>query len=227
MAAAAVVAIWAAPCRADIPPMCSDLDSLITCAQADAGKPCQGGGQCYAVSCGAGQSAVPPVTAIYKCAACPPVVPTTDGSCSSYSQLGMACGAGGTCAVQAAYCVTAAAPKLACVGPAPAQPTGPPTGEGAGGAGGGAAGGAGGVAAGGAAGIAAGGTGGVAAGGAGGRGGQSAGGTSGGQGSATTVSSGGGGCDVVPRVPSIGVIALALLLVGLVALVIDRRRRGR
>jgi len=205
--------------------MCSDLDSLITCAQADVGKACQGGGQCYLVSCGAGQSVVPPTTVIYKCAACPPVVPTTDGGCSSYTQLGMPCGAGGTCGVLPNYCVTATTTsKLACLGPTPAQPTGPPTGEGGGGAGGAAAGGAGGGAAGGAGAGAAGGVGGGAAGGAG----QAAGGTSGGgPGGATVVRSGGGGCDVVPRVPSIGVIALALLLVGLVALVIDRRRRGR
>jgi len=226
---------WAVPCRADVAPLCSSLDSLITCAKDDVGKPCQGSGQCYAMYCGneAMQS-----TAVYKCAACPPVVATTDGSCSSYNQLQMPCGAGGTCSVLPSYCLTATVTsKLACTGPTPPQPTGPPLGEGEGGAGGGAAGGAGGGAAGGAGGGAmAGAGGGAATGGAGGgAAGAPAGGTSGATGGAggtsgsgaTMGSSGGGGCAVVPRLPSAGVAALALLLIGLVALLVDRRPRRR
>src|SRR3569623_687441 len=119
---------WTGPCRADVAPQCSSLDSLITCDQADVGKPCQGAGQCYAMYCGneAMQS-----TAGYKCAACPPVLTVTDGSCSSYPQVGMPCGAGGTCSVLPSYCLTATVTtKLACTGPVPAQPTGPPLGEG-------------------------------------------------------------------------------------------------
>ena len=49
-----IVLFAAAPAaRADIPPTCDEtpVASLITCAAADVGKPCQGAGQCYAVSC--------------------------------------------------------------------------------------------------------------------------------------------------------------------------------
>jgi len=227
---------WTVPCRADVAPLCSSLDSLITCAKADVGKPCQGAGQCYAMFCGneSMQS-----TAVYKCAACPPVVTAADGSCSSYSQVQMPCGAGGTCSVLPSYCLTATVTtKLACTGPVPAQPTGPPLGDGEGGAGGaaGMGGAGGGAATGGAGGAAAtGGAGGaVAMGGAGGgAAGAPAGGTSGATGGAgggsgaTTGSSGGGGCAVVPRLPSAGVAALALLLLGLLALIVDRRPRRR
>jgi|GEM_PF-4789809 len=234
---------WTEPCRADVAPMCSSLDSLITCAKADVGKPCQGAGQCYAMYCA---NDMLQSTAVYKCAACPPVVPTTDGSCSSYNQVGMSCGTGGTCSVLPSYCLTATViSKLACTGPTPAQPTGPPLGDGQGGAGGAATGGAGGGGAGGAGTGGAGGApamggagGGPAAGGAGGgaagapAGGTSgamggAGGRSGGGSGATMGSSGGGGCAVVPHLPSAGVAALALLLIGLLALIVDRRPRRR
>lgn len=241
MVGAMAVAVlgWTAPCWADVAPMCSELDSLITCAKEDAGKPCQGAGQCYAMYCA---NASLQSTAVYKCAACPPVLTTTDGSCSSYPQVGMPCGAGGTCSVLPSYCLTATVTvKLACAGPIPAQPTGPPLSDGQGGAGGTAAGGQGGGGpsggAGGGAGIAGagghaatggagGGAAGAPAGGASGATGGAGGHTGGGSG-ATMGSSGGGGCAVIPRLPSAGVAALALLLIGLLALVVDRRPRRR
>ena len=50
--------------RADTPLPCSQLDSETTCAPADVGKPCPGGGTCVSVSCaGAGGGS----TTLNKC----------------------------------------------------------------------------------------------------------------------------------------------------------------
>src|ERR1035438_6948179 len=82
---------WAIPSRADIPPTCDTFDALITCAAADVGKACQGGGQCYAISCGTTSDMT-----LYKCDACPAVVSAPDAGCAP-SNFGTACGDGGTC----------------------------------------------------------------------------------------------------------------------------------
>jgi len=123
-----VMLLAAAPAaRADIPPTCDQEASLITCAAADVGKPCQGAGQCYAVSCSA---TTPPTTAttLYKCDACPTVVTNSTVTCST-TNIGTDCGTGATCMVLSGWCAGAAG-KFVCATPAPAQPTGPPTGGG-------------------------------------------------------------------------------------------------
>jgi len=122
------------PARADIPPTCDQEALLITCAAADVGKPCQGAGQCYAVSCSA---TTPGTTSTeYKCDACPTVMPSNGAACST-TNVGTACGNGGMCTVLSSWCAGAGS-KYVCATPAPAQPTGPPAGEtGAAGAGGG------------------------------------------------------------------------------------------
>jgi hypothetical protein len=151
------VTAWALPSRADIAPTCSSFDTLITCAAADVGKACLGGGKCYAVSCDIG-------TTLYKCDACPAILSAPDAGCAP-SNFGTACGDGGTCSSTQAYCNTTSS-KYVCAGPAPAKPTGPPGGA-------------------------------------------------------------GGGCDVAPRATEPGAIALGLLIVGMLALVYDRRRKRR
>jgi hypothetical protein len=135
----AAVMAWALPSRADIPPACDAFDALITCAAADVGKACQGGGQCYAVSCGTSTGMT-----LYKCDACPAILSAPDAGCAP-AKFGTACGDGGTCSTTPAYCNTSSM-KYVCSGPAPAKPTGPPAGEtgGSGGGGGSAAGGQGG-----------------------------------------------------------------------------------
>ncbi len=193
---------WSLPSRADIPPTCDTFDTLITCAAADVGKACQGGGQCYAVTCGTTSAMT-----LYKCDACPAVVSAPDAGCAP-GNFGTACGDGGTCSPRQAYCNTSA-PKYICAGPAPAKPTGPPAGEIGGAAGGGTAG---------------------TSGSAGASGGGAGGGTAGTSGSAGASGGGGskgGGCDVAPRATGPGAIALGLLIVGMAALFYDRRRKRR
>ncbi len=216
-----VATLWALPSRADIAPTCGAFDALITCDAKDVGKACQGGGQCYAVSCGTGMT-------VYKCDACPAILSAPDAGCAP-SKFGTACGDGGTCSSTQAYCNTSST-KYVCAGPTPAKPTGPPAGE-TGTGGGSGAGGAGG----------AGGSGSAATGGVGGSGSAATGGTSGaagnsGTGAAACPSCGtsggcdiapGGGCDVAPRVTGPAAIALALLVVGTLALLYDRRRKRR
>jgi hypothetical protein len=189
---------WAIPSRADVLPGCGSFDTLITCAEADVGKPCQGGGQCYAVSCGTGTA---PTMTIYKCDACPAILSAPDAGCEP-SKFGTACGDGGMCSSSQAYCSTSS--KYFCAGPVPPKPTGPPVGE-SGGTGGSGSGGA------------------SANGGAGGNVGGA-----GGSGVAVCPScKSNGGCDVAPRATGPGAIALGLLIVGMAALFYDRRRKRR
>ena len=217
--------LWSLPSRADIAPTCSAFDSLITCDAEDVGKACQGGGQCYAVSCGTGMT-------VYKCDACPAILSAPDAGCEP-SKFGTACGDGGTCSSTQAYCNTSST-KYVCAGPTPAKPTGPPAGESGGAGGGNGVAGGSGHASGGTAG----GTGGGASGGAGVGGGSGGGDATGGTGTGGSTSSTGGtgpaacpsckssgGCDVAPRATGPGAIALALLAVGILALLYDRRRR--
>ena len=202
-----VATLWSLPSRADIAPTCSAFDALITCDAKDVGKACQGGGQCYAVSCGTGMT-------VYKCDACPAILSAPDAGCAP-SKFGTACGDGGTCSSTQAYCNTSST-KYVCAGPAPAKPTGPPAGEG------GAGGGSGGAATGGASGAAGNsGAGGAATGGASGAAGNS------GTGATACDCGSSGGCDVAPRVSGPGAIALGLLMVGTLALLYDRRRKRR
>jgi hypothetical protein len=210
-----IALVWAVPSRADVAPICSAFDSLVTCDAKDVGKPCQGGGQCYAVSCGTGMT-------VYKCDACPAILPAPDAGCQP-SKFGTACGDGGMCSSTQPYCNTSSI-KYVCAGPAPAKPTGPPVGESGTGGGSGAGGG---TATGGAGG-------GVSTGGAGG-GGTVTGGTGGGSmptgaggtGPAACPCGSSGGCDVAPRGTGPAAIALGLLAVGILALLYDRRRKRR
>jgi hypothetical protein len=138
VATAIALLAWSPMARADIPPSCDIEASLITCAAADVGKPCQGGGKCYAVSCVAGGSTT--ASTLYKCDACPTVLPPPDGGCSP-ANFGTPCGDGGTCSSISSWC--AASSKYVCSVPAAAQPTGPPAGEPASGTGTGSGGGCG------------------------------------------------------------------------------------
>jgi hypothetical protein len=207
-----VATVWSLPGRADIAPTCNAFDALITCDAKDVGKACQGGGQCYAVSCGTGMT-------VYKCDACPAILAAPDAGCEP-SKFGTACGDGGMCSSTQAYCNTSST-KYVCAGPTPAKPTGPPAGESGGasgstGTGGGSGSGGAGVATG---------SGGSATGGTGVGGNGSA---TGGTGAAACPScKSGGGCDVAPRAIAPGAIALGLVLVGTLALLYDRRRKRR
>jgi uncharacterized membrane protein YgcG len=197
-----VATAWSLPSRADIAPTCSAYDALITCDAKDVGKACQTGGQCYAVSCGTGMT-------VYRCDACPAILSAPDAGCDP-SKFGTACGDGGICSSTQAYCNTSST-KFVCTGPTPAKPTGPPAGES-----GGASGSAGTTGGSGCTG------GGNASGGSGVLGGQS------GAGAAACPScKSSGGCDVAPRATGPGAIALALLAVGMLALLYDRRRKRR
>jgi hypothetical protein len=132
MGAVAALAWLAAPARAhaDLASTCDQFASLITCAAADVGKPCQGGGSCYAVSCTTGTPIA--TNSLYKCGACPTVVPGADGGCTP-SNVGSACGDGGACTDLPDFCITGSTGRFACATPPAAEPTGPPAGEGGGG----------------------------------------------------------------------------------------------
>jgi MYXO-CTERM domain-containing protein len=119
---AVFVMAWPQTVRADSPPSCDSEDSLITCAAADVGKPCQGGGFCYAMNC-VGDTTSSTEMTLYKCYTCPTIV-AYDGGCYP---PGNACGDGGTCFDVPPWCVQSS--KFACEVPAAAQPTGPPAGE--------------------------------------------------------------------------------------------------
>lgn len=130
--ALAVISAWSGAARADIPPGCNVYDALITCAAADVGKPCQGAGKCYEVSCSNGGDSAK----LYKCDACPTIVTSPD-ECSP-ATLGQPCGTdggGATCTTLPYHCATNG--KFACQTPATAKPTGPPSGGGAAGTSGG------------------------------------------------------------------------------------------
>jgi hypothetical protein len=236
---AVFVVAWPQTVRADVAPSCDDgpysLASFITCAAADVGKPCQGGGSCYAMNCEGGTTGFTNMT-VYKCYTCPTIV-AYDGGCYP---PGNACGDGGECSDIPGWCL----PKnhYSCAIDAPAQPTGPPAGEdagvGGGGSGGassvGGAGGASSVAgAGGSSSVAgAGGRAGVAGAGGGagafstsGAAGAASSGTGGGAGS--SASSGGCGCALIKGTPTSVEISGGLLGIGLVFLTISRRRRPR
>jgi hypothetical protein len=212
---ATVALLASAPVRADIPPTCDMETSLITCAAADVGKPCQGAGQCYAVSCLATTPSTT-TTTLYKCDACPTVLATSSVTCST-TNVGAACGTGATCMVLSAWCAAAGGSKYVCAIPAAAQPTGPPTGE-TGAAGGGGASSSG----------AAGGGGANVSGTAGG-GGSSASstGSGGGPGPKPLPGSGGGGCAVGAGAETTAGIAVGLVAIGLGFLSLSRRRRAR
>jgi len=193
-----IALLAAAPAaRADIPPTCDMEASLITCAAADVGKPCQGAGQCYAVSCLATTPSTTTATE-YKCDACPTVVTTSSVTCST-TNVGTACGTGATCTVLSAWCAAAGGSKYVCAMPAAAQPTGPPTGE-TGAAGGG----------------------GASSSGAAGGGGASTTGTGG-----ASTSSGDGGCTIGAGTETTAGIAGVLIVIGLGFLSLSRRRRPR
>jgi hypothetical protein len=165
MLAIALLSCWSSPSRADLLPFCSQ-DTDITCAATDVGKPCQGGGKCFEVSCENGTEP----GKVYKCIACPPIVPAPSGSCT-LGNMGTACGDGdggtGTCGAISPSCNTTS-DKYVCQGPAAAAPTGPPSGA-----------------------------------------------------------NSSGGCDVVPRPPKPGTLAIVLIVFGGVFLLVDRLRRRK
>lgn len=119
-----------AAARADLLPSCGQVD-LITCAAADEGKACAGGGKCYAVSCGGDGGGL---MKVYKCAACPTIVTAPAGTCT-ISNMGTDCGGGdggmGKCGAIAPYCNTTS-DKYVCQIASTETPTGPPTGGSAG-----------------------------------------------------------------------------------------------
>jgi hypothetical protein len=117
------VASVAGRARADVLANCDSIDALITCAAADVGKPCRGGGSCYAIGCASG--AMMTFTTVYRCDTCPPVIDTDGGAACSIPTLGMACGDGGTCGVRPSYCPQTSG-KYVCQGPAGPAPSGPP-----------------------------------------------------------------------------------------------------
>jgi hypothetical protein len=209
--ALAFAAFFAPGARADIAPSCDSEMSLITCNATDVGKPCQGGGKCFEISCSSSAGAS---SKVYKCDACPTIIDTPAGTCG-ISNMGASCGDGdggtGTCGAIRYYCTTATSGKYPCHKPATETPTGPPSGAAGSGTGGGA------------------GTSGAAgtSGGAGTGGGAA--GTSGaaGTGGGTAGTSGGSGCDVAPRAtPS--AIGVGLVVLGFIFVVIERiRRRSR
>jgi hypothetical protein len=206
----AVLALTAGAARGDVPPQCAAQDALITCAAADVGKPCQGGGQCYEISCANGYMTG---SKVYKCDACPTVVPSSN-ECAP-SKFGQPCGADGgtaTCGYIPFHCQNG---KYECQTPATAKPTGPPS-SGAAGTDGGAAGTGDGTAG--------------TAGGAAGTGDATAGTGAAGTGAAGTGggSTSSGGCDVVPSPSDPTVIGLGLLVVGGVLFLVSwLRRRSR
>jgi hypothetical protein len=185
----ALLSSWNEPARADIPPPCGAGDAII-CAATDVGKPCQGAGKCFEVSCQSGGAP----SKVYNCIACPTVVPALSGTCTTINmgtRCGDADGGTGTCGVVTPGCDTTAG-KFVCLIPAPAQPTGPPENTGTSGAGGGTA-------------------------------GTSA--SAGSSGAAGANSS--GGCDVMPRPPKPGTLAIVLIVFGGVFLIVDRLRRRK
>src|ERR1700709_1934792 len=90
--ALAALLTWSSSARADVPPSCDVESSLITCAEADVGKLCQGGGACYQVRCA--NNDMFPLDSVYKCDACPTVLPDQSFGCLP-SKFGMDCGGGG------------------------------------------------------------------------------------------------------------------------------------
>jgi hypothetical protein len=129
-AIALAIAVLAAPAaRADIAPACDSLSALITCAATDVGKPCQGGGKCFEMTCSS-TAAGGGSMKLYKCDACPTIIETPAGTCG-ISNMGTSCGDGdggtGTCGAIAPHCVTATSGKYPCHKPATETPTGPPT----------------------------------------------------------------------------------------------------
>jgi hypothetical protein len=133
--ALAALALWSPPSRADLLATCDGYASLITCAATDVGKPCQGGGQCFEMSCSSSPTASTP-TKVYRCDACPTIVAAPAATCT-LSNMGTACGDGdggtGTCAIISPWCQSSTgASKVSCQVPATAKPTGPPAGSSAG-----------------------------------------------------------------------------------------------
>jgi hypothetical protein len=197
-----VAGSFAGKARADLLPQCDMGSALITCAAADEGKPCQGGGTCYAISCSS-SAATPGLTKVYRCDACPTIVSVPTDTCQ-VGNLGTACGDGGAavCGAIQPYCNTTS-DKFVCQIAATAMPTGAPTG---------------------AAGTSGTDAGTDATGAAGTTGGA---GTTGAAGSGTGAPATTSGCDVAPRPSPTSLIGLGLVVVGLLFFAIDRRRRRR
>lgn len=217
--AAALMAFWSAPSRADIPPSCDMESALVTCAATDVGQPCQSGGTCFEIMCSSG---VGVGMKLYKCDACPTIVAAPSGTCT-ISNMGTACGdsqgATGTCGAIRSWCNTSA-DKYVCQVP-PTTTTG---GAGAGGASGGGSAGEGGADA-----SSGGAGGGGAADGSAGSAGSGSGGSAGSAGSTPLgTTSSGSGCDIVPtKPPKPTAIGLGLIAIALLVFFFERGRRRR
>lgn len=184
--------------RADVPPMCSSFDDAVNCDKADLDKACPSGGKCVEVQCEAnGDFNSEP---LYKCMTCPVTIEDTDGVCDGPATFGKACGDGGTCQKAASWCPSTDK-FIECFKPSTDEPTN--------------AAGSGGEAGSGQAGSE------QTAGSAGS--GETAG-TSG-QPTSTSSEDSSGGCAVSP-VQRRGALAGGITLLGMAALMFERRRRG-
>ncbi len=192
-----LLSLWNSPSRADLLPTCAS-DTAIICAATDVGKPCQGGGKCFEVACENG--AYP--GKVYNCITCPTIVHAPTGSCT-ISNLGTTCGDGdggtGTCGAISPSCNTTS-DKFVCQTPAQTVQTNDAGGDDAGGGSAGSGSGAAGVGSAGAAGAAV---------------------------ASPGPTSSGGGCDVIPRPPKPGTLAIVLIVFGGVFLIVDRLRRRK
>jgi hypothetical protein len=192
-----LLSLWNSPSRADLLPICGS-GSAVTCAATEVGKPCHGGGKCFEVACENG--AYP--GKVYNCITCPTIIHAPAGSCA-ISNMGTTCGDGdggtGTCGAVSPSCNTTS-DKYVCQAPAqtlPATDAGSDAASGGGGAAGARDGGA----------------------------GSGSGAAGAGAGSSGTTSS--GGCDVMPRPPKPGTLAIVLIVFGGVFLIVDRLRRRK
>jgi MYXO-CTERM domain-containing protein len=78
---------------ADVPPTCSEFDSVVTCSAGVVGQPCTGGGTCYEVYCSDGPGGSSGSENLYKCETCPAVLDADAGA-----DAGACTGFGESCA---------------------------------------------------------------------------------------------------------------------------------
>jgi MYXO-CTERM domain-containing protein len=113
--------------RADVPPTCSQFDSVVTCTADQVGMPCSAGGTCYQVYCADGLGGTNTQN-LYKCEVCPTLLdagvgPDGGGPCN-YNSYGMPCADGrGVCEKAPEWCPSfPAVPYFSCLEPSDAGP---------------------------------------------------------------------------------------------------------